>query len=159
MFVGSRLVQLNALETLIVLESEAESRRNEVRPLLAQHATAADLISIARVIDPSLLSRSDSSFRGNTGRWVVAAVAWGGGAAAAATSEAAVEWQCVREQQDVVRIEWGASHATLLLVARPVVTDSHSNHTAVSSTDWQTDKQSDRQTVKQTDRQTIRPRL
>ena len=66
MFVGSRLVQLNALETLIVLESEAESRRHEVRPLLAQHATAADLISIARVIDPSLLSRSDSSFRGNT---------------------------------------------------------------------------------------------
>ena len=57
------LVQVDALETLIVLESEAESRRNEVRPLLAQHATAADLISIAGVIDPSLLSRSDSSFR------------------------------------------------------------------------------------------------
>ena len=60
------LVQVDALETLIVLDSEAESRRNEVRSLLAQHATAADHTSIARVINPSLLSRSDPSSRGNT---------------------------------------------------------------------------------------------
>ena len=59
-------MQVDALETLIVLDSEAESRRNEMRPLHAQHATAADHTTIARVIDPSLLSRSDPSFRGHT---------------------------------------------------------------------------------------------